>query len=91
MCSKDYANQWAKWWQEAEQSPHCDLPFDPDVPAVTADQIKAVSTHFGLPPRLPMAFLLAVSHCYLTSASLHWLSYIAYSSSTGGQHPNGSF
>jgi Reverse transcriptase (RNA-dependent DNA polymerase) len=56
---QDYANQWAKWWQETDQAPTCDIGHDPTVPAITADQIKTASAHFrattsapdGLPPR----------------------------------------
>jgi hypothetical protein len=56
---QDYANQWAKWWKEADHSPPCELPFDPEVPVITADQIRSATTHFrattsapdGLPPR----------------------------------------
>jgi hypothetical protein len=72
----DYANQWATWWQADAHSTPCELPFDPAVPAVTADQIKAASAHFrastaapdGLPPR---SIALTSDQCIAALAQLY--------------------
>jgi hypothetical protein len=71
----DYASQWAHWWQEKQEAPVCDIPFDPSTPPVTGPQLREASAHFkastsapdGLPPR---SLALTSDQCLTALATL---------------------